>query len=870
MSNITGNNPPILNDTDYVDKIKNSLDAIDTHDHTTGKGVPIGTTALADGSVTSAKIADGTIVNGDINAAAAIDHSKLASMTAGQVLLGNGSNVPTSTALSGDVTVNSSGVTAISSGAVVNADVNASAAIDRSKLASGTASHVVINDGSGVMSSEAQLATSRGGTGVNSTATFPTTGTVVTRTASETLTNKTLTAPVIDQALMTDQGSTPTSPSAGTTKFYSKTDGKLYKLTSAGVEQEVGAGAGGGTINYISANSDAETSTTGWATYKDAAQSTPVDGTGGSPTLTFTRTTTTPLRGTASFLVTTTAANLQGEGASFDFTLSEADKAKVLSISFDYAIASGTYATGDMTVYIYDVTNSTLIQPAGFQIQAVGGTLPNKHIATFQTSSNGTSYRLIFHRAVSTASAMTMEIDNVVVGPQIVQYGAPVTDWQSYTPTRSETTNQTVGTNTYRRVGDSIEIYGQISWTGAGSAASPFTVTLPAGLTFDTTKVSASAPGTTLGVFQWTDSGTNFRVGTVQYRTSTTYSFILDSAADNIFANAFASGDILSWRATVPVSGFSSTVQMSSDTDTRVVSCSAYRSGTQTGVNPNNSLVKISLNSVTASGAKGWDTHGQMDVATNFRYTAPAPGYYRLSGAIEVAATNVLNSAYSPVFRVNGSDTSYGASARPSAGTSFTLSHSTVVRMNAGDYVEMWIYGAGNNSASTLTVNGGANATYMEVERLSGPSAIAASETVAARYDATSTTSIPDSAASPFTVVNFATRTIDTHGSVTTGASWRFTAPVAGTYSVNARVRLASGGGWAAGEAANIYLAKNGTPSLIGQNVATAAHSQVVNVSLSDLVSLVAGDYIDIRVFQNSGGAINVDQGNVAIQRIGN
>ena len=41
------------------------------------------------------------------------------------------------------------------------------------------------------------LATAVGGTGVNSTATFPTSGVVVTESAAETLTNKTLTAPVI-------------------------------------------------------------------------------------------------------------------------------------------------------------------------------------------------------------------------------------------------------------------------------------------------------------------------------------------------------------------------------------------------------------------------------------------------------------------------------------------------------------------------------------------------------------------------------------------------------------------------------------------------------------------------------------------------
>ncbi len=62
--------------------------------------------------------------------------------------------------------VHSSSVGLLSSSTLVDADVSASAGITRSKLASGSASHVLINDGAGVMSSEAQLAVPRGGTGV--------------------------------------------------------------------------------------------------------------------------------------------------------------------------------------------------------------------------------------------------------------------------------------------------------------------------------------------------------------------------------------------------------------------------------------------------------------------------------------------------------------------------------------------------------------------------------------------------------------------------------------------------------------------------------------------------------------------------------
>jgi hypothetical protein len=47
---------------------------------------------------------------------------------------------------------------------IEDADIKSGANISRAKLASGTANHVIINDGSGVLSSEAQLAISRGGT----------------------------------------------------------------------------------------------------------------------------------------------------------------------------------------------------------------------------------------------------------------------------------------------------------------------------------------------------------------------------------------------------------------------------------------------------------------------------------------------------------------------------------------------------------------------------------------------------------------------------------------------------------------------------------------------------------------------------------
>ncbi|NBW16801.1 MAG: hypothetical protein EBR82_53375 [Caulobacteraceae bacterium] len=81
----------------------------------------------------AASVVRGGLVNADIDAAAAIAHTKLANITAGRVLLGNASNVPTATALTGDVTVSNTGVTAIGSSKVLTAMVN-DGAITAAKL----------------------------------------------------------------------------------------------------------------------------------------------------------------------------------------------------------------------------------------------------------------------------------------------------------------------------------------------------------------------------------------------------------------------------------------------------------------------------------------------------------------------------------------------------------------------------------------------------------------------------------------------------------------------------------------------------------------------------------------------------------------
>lgn len=88
-------------------------------------------------------ISAGVIVNADINAAAAIAFSKLAALTSGNILVGSAGNVPTSVAMSGDATIIASGALTIAANAITTAKI-LNANVTLAKLASGiTPSHII-------------------------------------------------------------------------------------------------------------------------------------------------------------------------------------------------------------------------------------------------------------------------------------------------------------------------------------------------------------------------------------------------------------------------------------------------------------------------------------------------------------------------------------------------------------------------------------------------------------------------------------------------------------------------------------------------------------------------------------------------------
>lgn len=593
----------------------------------------------------------------------------------------------------------------------------------------------------------------------------------------------------------------------------------------------------------------------------------PKTGSGGSPNITWSRSIVSPLRGEADFNLVKDAANRQGQGVEYDFTIDNADLAKVLTVTFDYEVVSGTLATGDVTVYLIQDPSGTplVIQPAGYQVQGATVGTKMRQIATFQTSSTVTSYRLCLHVSSVSATAYTLAVDNVVVGPQVVQYGAPVTDWQDFpsvaagTLITATTTNPTFGTIAvnkaqWRRVGGDMEIRWDFRQTTGGTLGSgTYLFNLPSGFDIDSNRASISSIddySRSLGVFHYsginpaTDVGTGYVTAysskqlkcVFQYQSGTT------NTATGVWGSTFGQlNGVLgaSILAKVPILGWSSTVQMSNDTDTRVVAASV---GNGSAVNATVQTVIVPFGSTVL------DTHG--GVGSN-QYIVPVAGYYRVGAQSRTSfsAGNVTFNHSLSIF--NGATAvatdAYQGDGANTAGLSWAIgSVSQIIRCSAGDVLTVR-FTTNYTGATSTTLQ------FFSVERLSGPSAIAASETVAARY--TIAAGVSTSTTQP---VNFATRVFDTHGAVTTGASWRFTAPIAGKYQVSTSGAITAG-------AINCDVYKNGAlyTTLCSWDSATIRSGAV-------LIEAIAGDYFDIRgttsVTTNSL-ATNV---HVSIHRIGN
>lgn len=605
-----------------------------------------------------------------------------------------------------------------------------------------------------------------------------------------------------------------------------------------------------GGINFIT-NSDFEGDTVGqapagWGTYKDAAQATPEDGTGGSPSVTFLTSDTVILNGGKSARITKPASNCQGEGVNFLFNVPVAYRAGMVRIQLPY-VPVDAIATGDFTIWIYDVTNGALIQPTAYQVEGRTAGTPGAVVAEFQAPYNMAQGRLLWHVATTSASQLRVDVDEIQVGPGSSNYGGSNTDWAEYTPNVYEGSNDknadfTTRSGHWKKIGDTIFIKLFLGGnSNARSGTGQFKISLPAGVV---ASISGLRSGNDDFAFSVASSVASGSILDLQFLgncvNGSNLISIVNAGTGGVSYNDAtlnpASGEI-NVKGYVKVTGWSSNCQMSSEAETRVVSASY--SGQPTGT------LAASYNIVKYP-TKIQDTHGGYDPSTGI-YTIKVPGIYRIYAQFCISKTNFAAGDFAQAFILKNA---VGVSKRsdPTSGTISELWPTAEYEdaFVAGDQISIHSY----CSTTGAVFHSDVPRSMLIIERKAGPTQIAASEKIIVRYSTNAGKSIANGGDA---ICDFEDKVIDTHGCVTTGANWKFTAPRHDFYKVIIKNLFTPNQAWTAGSYAHnkLYVSRAGgalTAYSIGHNYkvdatnTNAAHG--VSLLLSDVIELNAGDYI--------------------------
>ena len=572
------------------------------------------------------------------------------------------------------------------------------------------------------------------------------------------------------------------------------------------------------------------------------------------------------------------------------FTIDAEDQAKVLTFKFYYQLtgSSGTVdfsgtSSNAFIVGIYAVNGSNIgwIQPAGVysMTQSSGAGIAT---GTFQTYSDATQYRFAILCASVTGwtGPATLKFDDFQVGPLTAPIGAPVTDWvdRGAMTIGAVTTAPSKGTIAIdkifmRRVGDSAQFLYEYSQTTAGGLGSgTYLFSLPSGMNIDTSKITVAGGGSirsgnsAIGFGAASvNSGTGINANVTVYPYSATQVFLLVTSSQNTSGTGDASVDepvgslayplndsVASYKFTftVPIAGWSSNVQMSNDTDTRVVAASVNTI----------SSTSVTLNTALQFTATAIDTHGAITTGAAYKFTAPVSGIYKISAAMP----SVTAGAHGFYVAKNGSFTLSAQTYLATSSTSQGGSGSISLALNSGDYIQLFC--GSSNTLNSTTAN-------LNIERLSGPSVVAATETVAEIRENRAGSAI----GTTYTVIPYATVIKSTHNTWD-GTNNRWVAPVSGTYSAMFLYSHIAAG--LARPAEIQILTNNGTVSLLtfanrGPTAATTDgnYGDRNNYSVSTLVYLNAGENLTFSAI-SPAGSVNlytaVGSNRIAIVRVGN
>lgn len=236
------------------------------------------------------------------------------------------------------------------------------------------------------------------------------------------------------------------------------------------------AASSSGEINAV-LNPSAATDATGWTNATQNTSNSPLS----------------PITSTALAIANTAAA--EGATSGGYYTISSMPSGlrnKKLKLEF-------YYTTPATDVYAVSV-RSTAPSAARMALSTDSGsvtTLPANTTGKFVTyfdADSSTAYTINFTR--TSGSTGTLYITNVIVGPGIQPQGAVVGEWQSYTPSITNTGSKTTLSifGKWRRVGSSMEVtfFYSGNSTAAGAGAAQVQISIPSGYTIDSSKLNGS------------------------------------------------------------------------------------------------------------------------------------------------------------------------------------------------------------------------------------------------------------------------------------------------------------------------------------------------------------------------------------------
>jgi len=518
-------------------------------------------------------------------------------------------------------------------------------------------------------------------------------------------------------------------------------------------------------------------------------------------------------------------------------TINAVDGGQAWEIKLGYYIDAGaTYTDGQIQVVLLDGANEI----SGGNLPIVLGTVSQTSVFVWpSTTLTGLKVRI-----KCSGGTGNLRIADVAVRPQQIMSVPAVSGWMPYTPSFpaivSGAINTSVGTlsaikASYRRVGNLIQIRCWVSHS-PGTGSGIIGIDLPPGLTIDSSNAPPSGSGgATVGSATWYN-GTLVRPGSAFINDVVISMFKPDALSPVHWTEIVEAGiDV-----TIPIAQWSANIQVSGEE-------TIYLSNSESTINTNGVVDK------TYYGIEGSPILANTVNAIWYKMGLPRKLLPNETLALEFR--DAKNGHWVPQQHAGRNYSGYPVTTIPASRLTDSVSITGAILENSGTTIgsgEIILHlGQYASSVSGIGNQGwGEFTTYYDRWRVRisrGGSMAEVPPVVYAHYSGGFVSGTP---------ANLATKIEDTHGAVTTGASWKFTCPVTGLYSVSVAIKRTN-------QTGVTWLRKNTTNTLALMSDNSGSSWGLDYVRSEGKVRLSMGDTLDVTT--GTGMTIN----DIQITRIG-